>query len=296
MEKRYTIGEMAQLCNVSIKALRFYDQEGIVKPEERDAGSGYRYYSEKQLLQLLIIKELKPLGFSLSEIRNFLLDKDLFLYRKKLMEKFAKIESDILDLQTQLRIMKNISQNVFNGISILKSYEEIRNNNADNPYIIKTEQILKMPVVYTRYTCEYNAADLFLERLAEIQKIRDQYGFFSCGPLMAIFHEHYTTQFFSSTCDLEVFLPIINEEQGCSVVKQFGGFLGATTIHIGRYSDMLAAYLVLVNWIDNQGFQIDGPAIEQYIVDPKNTDSEEKYVTKIIFPIKKARRGKIKNI
>jgi len=41
---RYTVGEMANLCNVTAKQLRYYDQQGLLKPAYRDRQNGYRYY------------------------------------------------------------------------------------------------------------------------------------------------------------------------------------------------------------------------------------------------------------
>ena len=65
----YKIGELSKLCNISVKALRYYDSEGILCPEKIDAFTGYRYYSAAQLSDCYRILALKELGFSLDEIR-----------------------------------------------------------------------------------------------------------------------------------------------------------------------------------------------------------------------------------
>ena len=46
---KYTIGQMAKLCNVSTKQLRFYDERGLVTPAYRDEINGYRYYERRQI-------------------------------------------------------------------------------------------------------------------------------------------------------------------------------------------------------------------------------------------------------
>ena len=46
---RYTVGEMANLCNVTAKQLRYYDQQGLLKPAYRDRQNGYRYYEDSQI-------------------------------------------------------------------------------------------------------------------------------------------------------------------------------------------------------------------------------------------------------
>lgn len=287
MKKRYSIGEISQLSDVSVKALRFYDEKGLVKPEERDPDTGYRYYSKKQLLQLLIIKELKPLGFSLDEIKNILNQKDLYLYRQQLTKKRKSIMDEIKNLEIQLVITNKVSQSVLAGINILHAYEDLQNNEAGKPYVIETETIPKVFVIYTRYLCKYNVVDPFIERHAELLRIRDQFNLRADGYLMAIFHDHFTTQFFSNECDLEVLLPIVQENNNCPNTKQFGGFFAATTVHIGGYADLLPAYFALAEWIDDQGFVVCAPPIEQYIVGPLDMVSEDNYVTKVMWPIKK---------
>ena len=48
-ETRYTVGEMANLCNVTAKQLRHYDEQGLLKPAHRDDRNGYRYYDQSQI-------------------------------------------------------------------------------------------------------------------------------------------------------------------------------------------------------------------------------------------------------
>lgn len=54
------IGSFAKLSNVSIKTLRFYDTNGLLVPSYTDEQTGYRYYSEEQLLT---VKRIKVLSF-----------------------------------------------------------------------------------------------------------------------------------------------------------------------------------------------------------------------------------------
>ena len=39
------IGDLAKICNVSTQTLRYYDAEGVLKPDITDSSSGYRFYS-----------------------------------------------------------------------------------------------------------------------------------------------------------------------------------------------------------------------------------------------------------
>lgn len=65
------IGEIAEKTGISIRTLRHYDDVGILRPSAHTPG-GFRLYSQQELRRLLLIRRLKPLGFSLEEMRQYL--------------------------------------------------------------------------------------------------------------------------------------------------------------------------------------------------------------------------------
>ena len=69
MEKEiFSIGEVAKLKGFTVKALRFYDRIGLLKPFRVDEASGYRYYHLKQFILLDIIKAARNLDISPYEL------------------------------------------------------------------------------------------------------------------------------------------------------------------------------------------------------------------------------------
>ena len=60
------IGEFSKLSRVSVRMLRHYDEVGLLAPSEVDPMTGYRYYSERQLITAGRIAALRALGFGLS--------------------------------------------------------------------------------------------------------------------------------------------------------------------------------------------------------------------------------------
>jgi MerR family Zn(II)-responsive transcriptional regulator of zntA len=64
------IGDLAAKAGVTPRTIRYYEELGIVEPEER-TGGGFRLYSESQLRRLQIVQSLKDLGFDLQRIRQF---------------------------------------------------------------------------------------------------------------------------------------------------------------------------------------------------------------------------------
>jgi DNA-binding transcriptional MerR regulator len=67
--KKFTVGEMAKLNNISSQTLRYYDKIGLLSPEEVDEHTGYRYYNINQSAKLDLINHMKYLGMPLEKIR-----------------------------------------------------------------------------------------------------------------------------------------------------------------------------------------------------------------------------------
>jgi DNA-binding transcriptional MerR regulator/effector-binding domain-containing protein len=68
----FRIGDFSRIARVSARLLRFYDEIGLLAPEQADRQTGYRYYTVAQLAQLNRITVLKELGFSLEQIGDML--------------------------------------------------------------------------------------------------------------------------------------------------------------------------------------------------------------------------------
>ncbi|RIH89569.1 heavy metal-responsive transcriptional regulator [Calidithermus roseus] len=67
----YRIGELARVAGVSRDTLRFYEREGLLRPEGRSEG-GYRLYEAEAVRRLRFIKQAQALGLTLEEIRAVL--------------------------------------------------------------------------------------------------------------------------------------------------------------------------------------------------------------------------------
>lgn len=107
----YTTGQFAKKANVTIRTIRYYDKQGILKPSHRNE-AGYRLYTDEDFGRLQKILSLKYLGFSLEEIMNmtindaaedisYSLQMQTELVQKRirhlqLMEKALKDTTDIL--------------------------------------------------------------------------------------------------------------------------------------------------------------------------------------------------------
>ena len=64
----YTISQMSEISKISKKALRFYDDLGLIS-SKRHGANNYRYYTHDDLLSVPPLKYYKQMGFNLGEIR-----------------------------------------------------------------------------------------------------------------------------------------------------------------------------------------------------------------------------------
>ena len=65
------IGELAERTGLSLRTIRHYDEVDLLRPSGRTDG-GFRLYTERDLEQLLLIRRMRPLGFSLEQMREML--------------------------------------------------------------------------------------------------------------------------------------------------------------------------------------------------------------------------------
>jgi DNA-binding transcriptional MerR regulator len=99
----HTIGEFARLGQVSTRALRYYDEIGLLNPAEVDPATGYRGYLASQLRRLNQILALRELGLSLQEIATLLEGIDDEDLRRMLVRRLsaARVELSAITVQTE---------------------------------------------------------------------------------------------------------------------------------------------------------------------------------------------------
>jgi len=71
MSAHMQIGQVATRTELSSATVRHYDEVGLVRPSARSAG-GFRLYTDADIERLLVIRRMKPLGFTLAEMKDVL--------------------------------------------------------------------------------------------------------------------------------------------------------------------------------------------------------------------------------
>ena len=70
MKKFFKIGEISKLYGIGVDSIRYYEEIGIIKPERSE--SGYRHYSIHDIWRLNVIRDLRSIGFTMEQIREYL--------------------------------------------------------------------------------------------------------------------------------------------------------------------------------------------------------------------------------
>ena len=112
MANLYRIGEVSKVCEIPIKTLRYYEEEGLIKPVKVDIYTGYRYYSDYDIMKIYKVKLLKNLGFSLKEIRDY--------NEESLSKKIEDIEEQLAKLKDNKRLIAFLQKQ--KGEKIMKPF------------------------------------------------------------------------------------------------------------------------------------------------------------------------------
>ncbi len=105
----YTIGQVAELFNLPISTLRFYDKEGFFPHLQRS--SGIRQFTDREIETLRIIECLKKSGLGVKDIKQFIewcsQGSETFLQRRELFRKQkANVEAEIERMRKVLDVLK----------------------------------------------------------------------------------------------------------------------------------------------------------------------------------------------
>lgn len=269
MKEYYKIGEISNLYGIGTDSLRYYEELGILSPK-RDV-NGYRMFSIGDIRTLNVLRELRSVGFSMAEIKEFLqdfnLEKTVSLFEKEI-EVINKKRSELFTLKKQLEtriegIKKSISMDMPTEkpeIIHVESRKIISLNDnvyrdADIDFVIKKLQKKTENQLYIVGNGHIGAT-------IPLDYIRSgQYG-------------HFTS----------VFSVVPDDGEDYDQIIPAGDYLCSTVR--GSYSLTPNAWWRFFLDMDAQGLKPDGDPMEFYIIDNHDTNDEAEQVTMLQMKIK----------
>lgn len=268
------IGDFSKLSQVTVKALRLYDEMGLLKPARVDNFTGYRYYSADQLPRLNRIIALKDLGLSLEQIALLLKDNlPAEQLRGMLKMKRAEIEQRLEDEQERLA-----------RVEARLKWIERENEMSNYEVVIKKVEPTRVAAIRDVVPAYSQQGGLWNELYAQV----GQYGAQFAGPCITVY---YDEEYKERDVDVEVCQPISGPipAQGRVQIRELPGGPVASVVHNGAYNRIGQAYDALMRWIGGNGYKTAGPGRELYLraAQPVRQD-DESCVTEIQLPVEKA--------
>ncbi|QVK17021.1 MerR family transcriptional regulator [Mycoplasmatota bacterium] len=267
------IGDFSKLTRVSIRMLRHYDEKGLLKPERIDKFTGYRFYSIEQIPKVNRIQALKEMGFSLSEIYE-LMARNLDSKQLRILLENRKRE-----------ILTAIDHEKGKLIRVKTLIKSIEKENLNMNYDITIKTIPSYKVLSLRDIIPaYNAEGKLWE---ELQKFAKNNNIKGNTPCYAIYHD---TEFKESDVDVEVTMCINDEvpENNRIKIRELEEVLEmAVVFHHGPFEEMTSAYQALGEWMESNGYEMNGPTRAIYHKGPWCEEDSANYLTEIQAPVVK---------
>lgn len=264
MKQYFKIGEISKLYKIGVDSIRYYEEIVLIQPERSE--SGYRHYSIHDIWRLNVIRDLRSIGFTMEQIREYLENHTTSSSLKLLEEEQEAIQNQMLHLE---KLQKNVAQRL-NAIRC-----------AQNLPLHKIEQIT-LPSRHCHNLSEgYHAAeemDILIERLINLDKNR----LYIIG---------------SNQIGTRISLPILQDKKILSYQSVFlideqgkdlipgGDYLCVT--YRGSYSQSTQWGLKLAKYAEEHHLSINGELLELLWVDIHISSDEAEHITQLQLPVKK---------
>jgi len=262
------IGRFSQMTRLSVKALRLYDEKGLLTPSRVDPASGYRYYDLGQANRAEAVRILRSVEMPLDEIRAVLdadnpepAHKQLVAHHERLTERLA----------ADVRMLEYLEM-------LMKRKEGIM------PYAIELEDVAPRLVAAARlHTNLRQIGEDIGTGFGLITQALGRESIAPAGPPLIVYPDMIDNE---TDGDIEVCMPVDRAISGDSNVygRELEGGTMVTTVHHGRYQEIGLAYHTLTGWISEHSHEIAGPPREIYLNDPQMVPPED-LLTRIEFPI-----------
>ena len=263
----YKIGMFAAMNHITVKTLRFYEEQGLLMPALIHPETGYRYYTLSQMAVLHQITALKQAGFTLEEIAHIHTgaDEEAVLLKKK-----AELLAKIADLTRQ--------------IAVVDGYLSKQKNDLSAPVLIKT--IPETTVAFMRIRLE--SYDCLFDRMPEMGKLMEKAGC-ECALPEYCFTAYPEAGYKDADILADICESVVaaKKETGDLRFKTLPEIQAACVFHKGSYRSFSESYETVLRYIEENGYEIAGEIRESYIDGVWNKDDERQWLSEIQVPVRK---------
>lgn len=269
----YSIGEVSRICNVSKKALRFYDKINIISPDHISEENKYRYYSRDTLLSVPVIKYFKQMGFKLEEMKAFLESDSYSIHKKGFRKKIDELK--------QLREDINVSyRSVSDWYDLIMEAESVIENDATE---VSVKYMETMNVCFTKqmFRHKYKESIINIEWTNYLEEINHAIT----GAVYILF-QNVREKLEGADTPVLIFQRSAKELEA-SKTMDVGGKMMLSAYHIGPHERINETYEKIFQWAGYHGYQCGNSSIERYVTDYWTIGRAEDFVTEILVDIVK---------
>ena len=270
----YKIGMFSKMNKVTVKALRYYDELGLLKPAYTDNTSGYRYYTSDQLPVLHQILYLRQMGFSLEEIAS--------------VRKGTPAGKLLKERKAQL--LKEIAESTLK-LAQVEHYLCLEQEGFDYEYNVIIKELPEVIVASMRTIVQ--SYDDYFNIIPPMGQEMLRLGC-ECAEPEYCFNIYHDGEYKEENIDVEVCEAVVEAKEESDMVKfRRIDFVpeAACALHKGPYSTLGRAYGSIMSWIEHNGYEIIDHPRESYIDGIWNKDSDKDWLTEVQFPVRKKYRG-----
>nr|WP_321350811.1 MerR family transcriptional regulator [uncultured Methanoregula sp.] len=273
---RIPIGKFSLITRLSPKALRLYDERGLLVPLVRDVITGYRYYTGEQIPMGVSIKTLCTVGFALDDVGAILAAKerqDSETIRRLFERKRREIRAEVSRLQQIEAILESPDASL--EVLYMSLAEPVVKEVAPLRVISKRDK-----GVYAEVICKLGQ-DL-CGQLA-IPENRSP-AVTVTGPFMSIYHDD---DYREKDADVECAIPVsgrvvITDQQ--IALRTIPGGKALSAVYKGPYTGLHGAWSRVMAYAEEREFAIAGQGKELYYNEPGKVPDEE-LLTELQLPI-----------
>lgn len=266
-EKLYSIGEVSKICNVSKKALRFYDEIGIISPDQVSSKTHYRYYSRRSLLDLTIVKYYKQMGFKLEEMRNLLNSEEYRIIERGFLEKINELQDEQMAVNVKLTSVTDWYELLVEAQTVIEN--DVRDVSVK---FIETQEFGFMDQDYISDGME---AIINLGWTDYLESIGNEITG-AVNIAYPSWKDRITGKCEKMRIMQKMILPCKPEQ-----LVQMGGEMMLSCYHIGSHDTIGKTYEKMEAWAREHGYKLAEDCWERYVTDCWTTKNEDMYVTEI---------------
>ena len=266
----FPIGEVSKLFHISVSSLRHYETLGLLTPAYIAPDSGYRYYGAEQFEALNTIRYLRALDMPLSEIKDFLQNRDI----DRIEEKLRQQKRAVLQKQRELRRIQRKIDHRLNWLTDAESAP------------LDVVSLIPLPACRIVWVDDPLKIDGSADMEAPIRKLdqSDAEAVVFLGKVgLGISVEHLQK---ADTAQYDgIFLILDQEDIYTGETLDLPETLCVRLRFRGSHREAPAQYQKLLAYIAEHKMQIAGFSREVTLIDYGVTNDTEKFVTEICIPV-----------